>query len=135
MRYERPVPAAIGVAPRLKMVTLTGSAAPGNAALGIVGSMYGSWKKPFVTAACVRRRKPSRMLDPVAGARGLAAVRAHDVVGVAVALHVRRIRRDLHPGAVRRLLLVREGVRAERLDAELLELHRDDVDDAVLQRG
>jgi hypothetical protein len=41
-RYERPVPAAIGVAPLLKIVTTTGAAAPGKAALGMFGSMYGS---------------------------------------------------------------------------------------------
>ncbi len=61
-------------------------------------------------------------------------MRAHDVVRVAVALDVRRVRRDLHPRAIGCLLFVREGVGAERLDAELLELHRDDVRDAVLQR-
>src|SRR6185503_17853016 len=50
------------------------------------------------------------VVDPVPWAGGLAAVLAHDVVRLAVALDVRRVRRDVDPGAVRGLLLVGERV-------------------------
>jgi hypothetical protein len=56
------VPAAIGVAPRLKTVTITGTGVPGNAALGMFGSMYGIWKKPFWTMVCAWRRIASSRL-------------------------------------------------------------------------
>ena len=65
----------------------------------------------------------------VAGAGGLPAVLALDVVAVAVPLDVRRIRRDVHPRPVAGLLLVDERIGAVRLHAELRELHRDDVRD------
>src|SRR4029079_9913788 len=39
------------------------------------------------------------------------------------------------PRSVRSLLLMREGVVAEGLDAELRRLHRDDVRDRALQRA
>ena len=50
-----------------------------------------------------------------------------------MALDVRRARRDVHPLAVRPLLLMREYVVAVRLEAELLELQRDDVLERALQ--
>src|SRR6202022_4697220 len=59
------------------------------------------------------------VVDPVAGAGGLAAMLTHDVVRVAVTLHVGRVRGHIDPRAVGGLLLVHEGVRAERLEAEL----------------
>src|SRR5688500_20250246 len=66
-RYERAVPAAIGVAPRLKTVTLTGTAVPGNAALGMFGSMYGIWKKPSWAMVCAWRRIGSDRKSVVEG--------------------------------------------------------------------
>src|SRR5206468_11703928 len=73
------------------------------------------------------------VVDAVARARRLTAVLAQDVVAVAVALDVRRIAHDVDPRAVRRLLLMLEGVVAVRLYPVLGGLHRDDVRDRALQ--
>ncbi len=56
------MPAGIGAAPLLKTVTTTGAAAPGKAAFGMFGSMYGSWKKPFVMTVWIWLLKPCMML-------------------------------------------------------------------------
>ena len=76
-----------------------------------------------------RANRGELRVEGVARAGGLPAGLALDVVAVAVALDVRRVRGDVLPRAALRELLVGERIRAERLHAELRELRRDDVRD------
>src|SRR5439155_18424344 len=81
----------------------------------------------------LRAQTREHVVDTVAGAGGLPAVLAQDVVAVAVALHVGRRAGDVDPRPVGRLLLMLEDVVAVRLDAELRRLGGDDVRDRALQ--
>ena len=112
----------------------------GNGAAGISGLRKGRLEVGHLDVALVHRvlrHRPDRRelpVERVARARRLATGLALDVVAVAVTLHVRRVRGDVVPRPVGRLLLMRELVSAEGLHAELRELCRDDVRDRAHHR-